>query len=160
MPVKLVRGDITQAEVDAIVNAANNRFIMGGGVAAAIKRRGGAEIEREAMAKGPVEVGEAVYTAAGSLKAKYVIHAAVMALDFKTNEEIIYRATKNALRLARSLGLRSIAFPALGCGVGRVPYAVSARAMKRAIEEEGGDLHVEIWLYEEAAYDGFREVFL
>ncbi|OYT47781.1 hypothetical protein B6U83_04530 [Thermoplasmatales archaeon ex4484_36] len=97
--VKLVvkEGDITAEEVDAIVNAANNHFWMGGGVAGAIKRRGGVEIEREAVSKGPVPVGEAVVTGAGRLKARYVIHAAVMGQDLATDGEKVRRA---ALRSA------------------------------------------------------------
>ncbi|MGB3093303.1 MAG: macro domain-containing protein, partial [Candidatus Zixiibacteriota bacterium] len=90
--IKLVQGDITEQEIDAVVNAANNHLWMGVGVAGAIKRKGGIEIEREAMSKGPIPVGEAVVTKAGSLKAKYVIHAAVMGQDLTTNGEHIKNA--------------------------------------------------------------------
>jgi len=105
-------------ETDAIVNAANNHLWMGSGVAGAIKAKGGAEIEKEAMAKGPIPVGEAVVTSAGNLKAKYVIHAAVMGQDLQTNEKYIRDATWNSLKRAEELKLMSIAFPALGTGVG------------------------------------------
>ena len=96
--IKLVQGDITDQEVDAIVNAANNHLWMGAGVAGAIKRKGGKEIEDEAMNKGPIPIGEAVVTCAGKLKAKYVIHAAVMGQDLITNEEYIKNATLNSLK--------------------------------------------------------------
>jgi len=112
------RGDISQAKVDAVVNAANNHLWMGAGVAGALKRAGGAEIEREAVAKGPVAVGEAIVTTGGALHAKYVIHAAVMGQDLRTDQVKIREATKNALAQARELSLSSIAFPALGTGVG------------------------------------------
>ena len=78
--IKIIYGDITDMAVDAIVNAANNKLLMGGGVAGAIKRKGGASIEDEAVKKGPIEIGQAAATSAGTLKARYVIHAATMGL--------------------------------------------------------------------------------
>lgn len=116
--IRVVQGDITDTEADAIVNAANNHLWMGAGVAGAIKRKGGKEIEDEAMKKGPISIGEAVVTSAGKLKAKYVIHAAVMGQDLKTNEEYIKNATQNSLKRAEELKIESIAFPAFGTGVG------------------------------------------
>src|SRR5437868_6149059 len=123
------RGDISQGKVDAVVNAANNHLWMGAGVAGALKRAGGVEIEREAVAKGPVEVGEAVVTSGGSLQARYVIHAAVMGQDLRTDQSMIARATRNALIRARELGVSSIAFPALGTGVGGFPPEAAAETM-------------------------------
>ena len=114
MKIKFVKGDITDMEVDAIVNAANNELWMGGGVAGAIKRKGGIEIEEEAVKKGPIPVGEAIVTGAGKLKAKYVIHGAVMGRDLQTDAEKIKNATINSLKRAEELGLKSIAFPAFG----------------------------------------------
>jgi len=122
-------GDITQAEVDAVVNAANNHLWMGSGVAGAIKRNGGAEIEREAISKGPIPVGEAVVTGAGALHAKYVIHAAAMGQDLQTDAVKVRMATHNTLLRARELGIRSIAFPALGTGVGGLSPEAAAEAM-------------------------------
>ena len=127
--IKLVQGDITEQEVDAIVNAANNHLWMGVGVAGAIKRKGGIEIEKEAMSKGPIPVGEAVVTKAGGLKAKYVIHAAVMGQDLMTNEEYIKSTTLNSLKRAEELKIKSIAFPAFGTGVGGFPVDECARIM-------------------------------
>src|SRR5436309_9611705 len=107
-------GDITAEATDAIVNAANNEFWMGAGVAGAIKSRGGREIEREAIAQGPVEPGDCVMTAGGRLAARYVIHAAVMGQDLKTSAELIDRATHKALAAAEAHQLEAIAFPAFG----------------------------------------------
>ena len=123
------RGDISQAKVDAVVNAANNHLWMGSGVAGALKRAGGVEIEREAVAKGPLQVGEAVVTNGGALPARYVIHAAVMGQDLRTDQSKIRQATKNALMRARELGIGSVAFPALGTGVGGFPPEEAAEAM-------------------------------
>ncbi len=123
------QGDITEAEVDAIVNAANNHLWMGAGVAGAIKRKGGQTIEDEAVKHGPIKVGEAIATGAGSLKARHVIHAAVMGQDLRTNAELIREATVNSLMLADRLGSKSIAFPALGTGVGGFPIAECADIM-------------------------------
>lgn len=132
--IRLVQGDITALDVDAIVNAANDHLWMGAGVAGAIKRAGGEEIEREAVAKGPIAVGEAVVTGGGKLKAKHVIHAAVMGQDLRTDAEKIRRATASSLRRAAELGLRSVAFPALGTGVGGFPLAECARLMIGEVE--------------------------
>src|SRR5213083_2368328 len=110
------RGDISQAKVDAVVNAANNHLWMGAGVAGALKRAGGEEIEREAVAKGPIAIGDAVATSAGSLPAKWVIHGAVMGQDLRTNAEVIERTTKSVLRVAEGLGAESLALPAFGTG--------------------------------------------
>lgn len=133
--IRTVQGDITEQEVDAIVNAANNHLWMGVGVAGAIKRKGGNEIEKEAMSKGPIPVGEAVVTKAGKLKAKYVIHAAVMGQDLVTNEEYIKNATLNSLKRAEELKLKSIAFPAFGTGVGGFPTDKCAEIMLSAVKD-------------------------
>jgi O-acetyl-ADP-ribose deacetylase (regulator of RNase III) len=115
------QGDITEAEVDAVVNAANNHLWMGAGVAGAIKRKGGEKIETEAVEKGPIPIGEAIVTGAGKLKATYVIHAAVMGPNLRTDKKRIRDATLNSLKRAEELKLESIAFPALGTGVGGFP---------------------------------------
>jgi O-acetyl-ADP-ribose deacetylase (regulator of RNase III) len=127
--VSIERGDITDWEVDALVNAANSTLAMGTGVAGAIKRKGGVIIEEEAMQQGPVEVGEAVLSTGGNLAATHVIHGAVMGADLKTDGETIAKTTRAVLALADKHRLTSIAFPALGTGVGHVPPPVSAEAM-------------------------------
>src|SRR5437867_11130168 len=101
------RGDISQARVDAVVNAANNHLWMGAGVAGALKRAGGSEIEREAVAKGPIEIGDAGVTSGGELPAKYVIHAAVMGQDLTRDRSTISQATRHSLIRRGQLGITS-----------------------------------------------------
>ena len=129
MRLEVVEGDITALDVDAIANAANNHLWMGAGVAGAIKRAGGEEIEREAVAKGPVEVGEAVVTGAGRLRARHVIHGAVMGQDLRTNADLVERTTRRCLEVADGLGVRTLALPAFGTGVGGFPLDDCARIM-------------------------------
>jgi O-acetyl-ADP-ribose deacetylase (regulator of RNase III) len=133
--VSIQLGDITDAEVDAIVNAANSQLVMGTGVAGAMKRKGGTVIEEDAVRQGPIEVGEAVLSVAGNLPATHVIHAATMGPDLKTDPALIAAATKSSLALVEKHKLTSIAFPALGSGVGGVPPAKSAEAMLGALAE-------------------------
>jgi O-acetyl-ADP-ribose deacetylase (regulator of RNase III) len=133
--IAIERGDITDANVDALVNAANSTLVMGAGVAGALKRKGGVIIEEEAMRQGPVEVGEAVLTTGGNLMATHVIHAAVMGPDLKTDPEIIARTTRAILALADKQKISSIAMPALGTGVGHVPPPASAEAMLPTVAE-------------------------
>lgn len=127
--IEVVEGDISTCEADALVNAANNRFWMGSGVAGALKKAGGEEIEAQAMAQGPVAVGNVVVTKAGKLKARYIIHAAVMAQDLRTSTSAIKTATLNCLRCADEIECKSLAFPALGTGVGGFPLEECARIM-------------------------------
>jgi O-acetyl-ADP-ribose deacetylase (regulator of RNase III)/ADP-ribose pyrophosphatase YjhB (NUDIX family) len=131
--IKVVMGDITEIRSDAIVNAANNKLVMGGGVAGAIKRKGGQVIEDEAVKRGPIEIGKAVETGAGELAAKYIIHAATMGMDFKTDEVKIRNSCRSSLDLAAKLKIRSIVFPALGCGTGGFPFLASAKIMAQEV---------------------------
>ncbi len=126
LTLEILDGDIAFQSTAAIVNAANNEFWMGAGVAGAIKAAGGAQIEADAMSQGPVEPGECVVTAAGRLPARFVIHAAVMGQNLKTSAALIERATRNALRIAEELQLASVACPALGTGVGGFPVSECA----------------------------------
>jgi O-acetyl-ADP-ribose deacetylase (regulator of RNase III) len=122
-------GDITALEVEAVANAANDHLWMGAGVAGAIKRAGGEEIEREAMAQGPVPLGSAVVTGGGRLRARHVIHGAVMGQDLRTSAELVERTTTSCLEAADRLGCRSLALPAFGTGVGGFPLDECARLM-------------------------------
>ena len=131
LELEVVEGDITRLEVDALANAANSELWMGAGVAGAIKRAGGEEIEREAVALGPIEVGDAVATGAGRLPAKHVIHGAVMGPDLRTNRELIARTTRRCLEVADELETQSLALPAFGTGVGGFPLAECAHVMVR-----------------------------
>jgi O-acetyl-ADP-ribose deacetylase (regulator of RNase III) len=157
LKIKVVQGDITDQEVDAIVNAANNHLWMGAGVAGAIKRKGGKEIEDEAMKKGPIPIGEAVVTKAGKLKAKYVIHAAVMGQDLTTNEEYIKNATLNSLKRAEELKIQSIAFPAFGTGVGGFPLDRCAQIMLDQVKDFSKEIkylkEVLFVLFDKKSYD-------
>jgi O-acetyl-ADP-ribose deacetylase (regulator of RNase III) len=159
--ITLYQGDITQLDTEAIVNAANNHLWMGAGVAGAIKRAGGAEIEREAMNKGPIPVGEAVATGAGRLKARYVIHAAAMGQDLCTDAEKIRAATINSLKRADELRVNRIAFPALGTGVGGFSYQQAAEVMIGAIRGylagQTGLEEVVLALYGQQAYGAFAD---
>ena len=160
--IKIVQGDITDLKVDAIVNAANNKLLMGGGVAGAIKREGGKSIEDEAVKKGPIEIGCSVATSAGKLKARYVIHAATMGMDFKTDEIKIRSSCAGALKVADELKIRSLVFPALGCGTGGFPLLASAKIMAQEVmkhlRESGSGLKEIIFcLHENRAYEVFKK---
>ena len=160
LAVTIVEGDITEQNVDAVVNAANNAFWMGSGVAGAIKRRGGAQIERDAMAQGPVDPGESVITGGGALRARFVIHAAVMGQDLRTDAGLIRQATDNALMLAAEHSLTSVAFPALGTGVGGFPLQDCARVMLDAVRSHAQQgttslRDVRFVLYGREAFDTF-----
>lgn len=131
--LSVVDGDITALEVDAIANAANDHLWMGSGVAGAIKRAGGDEIEREAVSKGPIDVGDAVATGAGKLPARWVIHGAAMGQDLRTDADLVRRTTESCLRVADELGVESLALPAFGTGVGGFPVDECARVMVDAV---------------------------
>jgi len=145
--IELRQGDITnQPDIDAIVNAANTELWLGSGVAGAIARRGGPDVEREAVAQGPIRLGEAVATTAGNLPNKFVIHAAAMGYreedravpkreGSQSSEAIIRDSTINSLAIAETLGCKSIAFPALATGVGGFPVEECARVMMTAANE-------------------------
>jgi O-acetyl-ADP-ribose deacetylase (regulator of RNase III) len=124
------KGDITSISCDAIVNPANSYGYMGGGVAGAIKRVGGLDIEKEAIAKAPINVGNAVSTTAGSLPCKYVIHAPTMKQPaMRIGVDNVKLATKAALLLGEEMGIKCIAIPGMGTGVGGVSYSDAAEAM-------------------------------
>jgi O-acetyl-ADP-ribose deacetylase (regulator of RNase III) len=133
--LEIESGDITALKVDAVVNAANDHLWMGSGVAGAIKRAGGAGIEDEAVALGPIEVGDNVVTGAGALDARWVIHAAVMGQDLRTDAQTIATATYRALETAEQLGARSLALPALGAGVGGFPLYSCANVMLGQVQQ-------------------------
>lgn len=115
--IRVVQGDITEFQGDAIVNAANNYLKLGAGVAGAILRKGGPSIQEECDRIGKIRVGEAAVTGAGNLPVRYVIHAAVLG-DEPASLETVRKATKSALEKAVELGLKTVAFPLLGTGVG------------------------------------------
>jgi len=160
--IKVALGDITEVRADAIVNAANNKLLMGGGVAGVIKRKGGRIIEQEALKKAPIKVGGAVETGAGELAVKYVIHAATMGMDFRTDEIKIRDAAASALKLAKELKIKSIVFPALGCGTGGFPLLASAKiiaqeVLKHLREENTSLRDISFCLYDQEAFDAFNK---
>ena len=129
LTVKILQADLTEQDVDAIVNAANNDLILGGGVAGAIARRGGPAIQAECHAIGPIDDGGAAITGGGQLKARFVVHAASMRLGGRTSAESLRSSTRRSLELASERGLRSIAFPAVGTGIAHFPLDDCARIM-------------------------------
>jgi O-acetyl-ADP-ribose deacetylase len=140
--LKVIAADVTALEVDAVANAANTELRHGGGVAAAIARAAGPELERESRERAPIALGAAVATTAGAMPARWVIHAATMELGGPTSAEIIDQATRSTLRCADELGCRSVALVAFGTGVGGFPMDEAARIMVGAVDAhpEGGSL--------------------
>lgn len=129
LELQVREGDIAEVEADAIANAANDHLWMGAGVAGALKAAGGEVIEREAMAQGPIELGAALATTAGNLRARHVVHGAVMGQDLRTSADLVRRTTHSCLALADELGCRSLALPAFGTGVGGFGLPECARIM-------------------------------
>jgi O-acetyl-ADP-ribose deacetylase (regulator of RNase III) len=127
--IVIQQGDLTDMQTDAIVNAANNDLLLGGGVAGAIRRKGGDEIQRACNEIGSIPIGYAAITTGGKLAAKYVIHAASMELGGSTTAEALRKSTAHALRIASESGLKSIAFPAVGTGVAGFPMKECAEIM-------------------------------
>lgn len=160
--VALRQGDITRARVDAIVNAANNDLILGGGVAGAIRDKGGPSIQRECDAIGSIAIGEAAITTGGDLAASHVIHAASMRLGERTQPEALRAATRNALLRAKENNLRTMAFPAIGTGIAGFPLDECARIMldelRRHLSTATTLELVEIVLFDEAALAAFQAV--
>jgi len=137
--LEVVQADVTKLEVDAIANAANTQLMHGGGVAGAISRAGGPDVQRESDERAPIGLGQAVETTAGDMPARWVIHAATMELGGPTSAEIIEQATRSTLAVAERLGARSLALVAFGTGVGGFPLGDAARIMAGvAREHEGG----------------------
>jgi O-acetyl-ADP-ribose deacetylase (regulator of RNase III) len=161
--ITIIQGDLTAQDVDAIVNAANNDLELGGGVAGAIARRGGPAIQEECHRVGPIALGEAAMTTGGDLPARYVIHAASMALGQKTTEANLRASTRNSLLRAKEQGLGTVAFPAVGTGIAGFPMRRCAEVM---LEEAAAHLagetslqEVRFVLYGPDACETFREVY-
>jgi O-acetyl-ADP-ribose deacetylase (regulator of RNase III) len=159
--IEILQGDITEADVDGIVNAANNDLELGGGVAGAIRRKGCPAIQEECHRIGPIPLGEAAITGGGNLKAKYVIHAASMQLGGRTTAENLEASTRNSLRRAEEKGIRSIAFPAVGTGIAGFDTKQCAEIMLGiASEHRKGETSLErivFVLYDKMSLEIFRE---
>jgi len=161
--IELRQGDITEVEADAIVNSANTDLILGAGVSGAIGRRGGKVVQDECNQIRSAALGEAVVTAAGALKAKHVIHAVSMEIGHFTTEENVALATRNALRRADELKLRTVALPAIGTGAAALAAEYSARAMlETAADHVAAGTGLEkicFVLFNEETFEAFREAF-
>jgi O-acetyl-ADP-ribose deacetylase (regulator of RNase III) len=161
--VSLGQGDLTEARVDAIVNAANNDLQLGGGVAGAIRRKGGPVIQQECDEIGPIPIGGAAITSGGKLKARYVIHAASMRLGGMTSEQDLRESTRNALKRAAEKKLETIAFPAIGTGIAGFPIERCAQVMLEEVRTHlcatGLPKRVEFVLFDQPALAIFEKVF-
>ena len=159
--VTISQGDLTEAATDAIVNAANNDLQLGGGVAGAIRRKGGPAIQEECDRIGTIALGGAAITGGGQLRAHYVIHAASMRLGGNTTEDNLRAATRNSLLRAKEKGLRSIAFPAVGTGIAGFPMKLCAEVMLEEVRVhlEGTTSleRVEFVLFDNSARDTFEQ---
>jgi O-acetyl-ADP-ribose deacetylase len=156
--LEVMAADVTRLEVDAIANAANTQLAHGGGVAGAISRAGGPDVQRESNERAPIGLGEAVETTAGDMPARWVIHAATMELGGPTSAEIIEQATRSTLAKAEELGARSLALVAFGTGVGGFPLDDAARIMVGAAREHTGDLERIIFaVHGDEAERAFRD---
>jgi O-acetyl-ADP-ribose deacetylase len=156
--LEVIAGDVTTLDVDAIANAANTQLAHGGGVAGAISRAGGPDIQRESNERAPIGLGEAVETSAGEMPCRWVIHAATMELGGPTSADIIERATRSTLAKAEELDARSLALVAFGTGVGGFPLEEAARVMVGVAREHSGDLERIIFaVHGEDAERAFRD---
>jgi len=131
--ILIIAGDLVEQRVDAIVNAANNELVLGGGVAGAIRSRGGPSIQEECDAHGPVKIGEAALTGAGELPARHVIHAASMALGGRTTATSLQSSMDHAFQIAHDNGVRTIAIPAVGTGIAGFPMEDCAMVMAKSL---------------------------
>ena len=136
MEVKVIQDDITSLDVEAIVNPANSRLVMGGGLAGVIKKKGGSSIEEKARSNAPVPVGKAVKTSSGDLPSRFVIHAPTMENPAeKISKENVRKAMRGVLNCAVENGIEQVAVPGLGTGVGGVPTEEAASAMMDELEK-------------------------
>jgi O-acetyl-ADP-ribose deacetylase (regulator of RNase III) len=161
--IRLTVGDLTESDADAIVNAANNDLQLGGGVAGAIRRKGGAAIQQECDEIGSIPVGGAAITGGGKLRARYVIHAASMQLGGQTSAIALRSSTAHSLRIATERGLKSIAFPAIGTGIAGFPMIECAEIMLReTVKHLSGATsleRVDFVLFDDAGLNEFERVF-
>jgi len=160
--IAISQGDLTEMSTEAIVNAANNDLLLGGGVAGAIRQKGGPAIQQECNAIGSIPVGFAAITSGGKLKARHVIHAASMQLGGRTTASALRSSTTHCLRIAAEKNLKSIAFPAVGTGIAGFPIRECAEIMLReCIEHLKGKTSLEtihFVLFDQASLEVFETV--
>ena len=161
--VVIITGDLVDQEVDAIVNAANNELVLGGGVAGAIRRAGGGAIQDECDRHGPVRVGEAAITGAGNLRARYVLHAASMELGGRTTRESLRSSMDDVFRLARRHQVETMAIPAVGTGIAGFPIDECGRVMADSLHQALSDgwqaTEIRFVLFGEGAKTPFEAAF-
>jgi len=161
--IEFLQGDLTEMDTDAIVNAANNDLKLGGGVAGAIRRKGGPQIQAECDEIGTIPLGGAAITSGGKLKARHVIHAASMELGGRTSALTLRSSTAHSLRIAAQNGLKTIAFPAVGTGIAEFPVRECAEIMLReCLRHLDGETTIEkiyFVLYDPRALAEFQEVY-
>jgi len=159
--VRLIRGDITDLEVDALVYYAQPDLALGSGFGGAIALRGGPAVQKELDEMGPVGVGEAVVSAAGKLKAEHIIHAVGPRFQEADTEAKLRATMVNSLRRAEEKGIKTLAFPAMGAGYYGIPPAVSARVMVEALVEHlsgfSGLTEVTICVFDTPQYSAFQD---
>jgi len=161
--IEVVEGDITEIKADCIVNAANSYLKHGGGVAYAIVKKGGYEIQRESdeyvKTHGPVKTGEVAVTGPGKLKCRYIIHA--VGPRYGEGDDLLYSAIKNSLEKADELNSKSIALPAISTGIFGYPLDICAKIMVKAIKDfKGKSLErIMVVLYDKNAYEIFSKIF-
>jgi O-acetyl-ADP-ribose deacetylase len=158
--IVLREGDISEEEVDAIVNAANSALLLGAGVAGAIREKGGPEIQAECDGLAPIAVGDAVVTGAGQLRARFVIHAAGMPPGGSASAESVRSCVRRSFELAAERGCRTLAIPAIGAGIGGLSVQRCAEIL---LEEARAHLsgatpleEIRIVLYGEPVYRVFE----
>jgi O-acetyl-ADP-ribose deacetylase (regulator of RNase III) len=160
--IRIEEGDLTEVQADAIVNAANTQLQLGSGVAGAIRAKGGSQIQEECDRHGPIPLGEVALTSGGSLPARHVIHAAAMELGGTVSEAALRSVTRRSLELATARGFRSIAFPAIGTGVGAFPLTRCAEIMMEEVQNHLRELtcveEVRFVLFGEPALRVFEQV--
>jgi O-acetyl-ADP-ribose deacetylase (regulator of RNase III) len=161
--MKMVRGDLTTQQVDAIVNSVNNDLVLGGGVSGAISRVAGPAVQEECHRIGTVPLGTAVVTPAGNLAAQWIIHAAVNPLGLWADAKSVRSAVKNVLKKAQELGAKKIAFPAVGTGAGGFPVERCADILIEEVIKHGESAtsleEVLFVLYDEKPFAIFEERF-
>lgn len=161
--IVIIAGDLVDQSVDAIVNAANNDLVLGGGVAGAIRSRGGPTIQEQCEAHGPVRIGESAVTTGGELSARHVIHAASMALGGATTTESLESSMNHAFQIADELGVKTIAIPAVGTGIAGFPIdecaVVMARSLRKALANGWEADEVRFVLFGEGARRAFQASF-
>jgi len=160
--VTIREGDLTEQAVDAIVNAANTQLTLGSGVASAIREKAGPQVQAECDANGPIGLGGAALTTAGNLLASHVIHAAGMQPGGKVSEESLRDCTRHSLELAEERGFETVAFPAIGTGVGGFPLQRCAEVMLDVVNQHIAGAtalrEISFVLWGEPAYRVFEQV--